>query len=141
MIYVDGEGIPLSTVVESAQKSEVNLAIPTIDGVSVEKIPLHPKKRADMIVADKGYDARWLRKEISKRGIKHKIPKRKKKGQTDEPVYNQKMHNCYKYRFIVERTISWFGAYRRLLIRWEHNDHVYEGFFNIACMMVCLRRL
>ncbi len=141
MVYVDGNGIPLTTIVESAQVSEVNLALKTIDDVSVEKIPLHPKKRADMIVADKGYDAKWLRKELSKRGLKHKIPHRKKKGETEEPAYNQKMYNCYKYRFIVERTISWFGAYRRVITRWERNDYAYTGFVNISCMMMCLRRI
>lgn len=57
MVYVDGNGIPLSTLVESAQKSEVKLALETISQVSVEARPLHPRKKAGILVADKGYDA------------------------------------------------------------------------------------
>ncbi len=41
----------------------------------------------------------------------------------------------------IERTISWLGAYRRLPIRWERQDDMYEAFVMIACSMFCLRRV
>ena len=79
MLAVDGTGIPLTFLTEAANISEFKLALPTIDQISVESRPLHPRKRPDTLVADKGYDAMWLRHELSDRGIKHKIPKRRKK--------------------------------------------------------------
>ncbi len=141
MVYVDGNGIPLSTVVESAQKSEVKLALETINGVSVEGRPLHPRKKADILVADKGYDAQWLRDKLQERNIKSKIPKRRKKGGKDEPRYNQTIVEYYKTRWIVERTISWLSWYRRIITRWERNDEIYEAFLTIACTMICLKRV
>ena len=139
MIYVDGNGIPLSTLVESAQKSEVKLALETISQVSVEARPLHPKKKAGILVADKGYDAQWLRDKLQERNIRAKIPKRRRKGQRDEPRYNQTIVDYYRTRWIVERTISWFSWYRRILTRWERDDEVYEAFLTIACIMICLK--
>jgi transposase len=41
----------------------------------------------------------------------------------------------------VERTFAWLGNYRRLLVRYERSLVVYEGFFTIACIMICLRKL
>lgn len=140
MVYVDGNGIPLTTLVESAQLSEYNLTIPTLSQTNVPIRPLHPKKRAKVVVADKGFDAKWLRSGIKQLGISPKIPKRRKKGQEEEPTYNQTIAEYYRRRWIVERTISWFGAYRRLLIRWEKDDSVYEAFLTIACSLICLRR-
>lgn len=31
--------------------------------------------------------------------------------------------------------------YRRLLIRWERLAHMYEGFFTLAGILLCLNRL
>ncbi len=141
MVYVDGNGIPLSLMTESAQVSEFHLALPTIDAVEVPDRPLHPKKRAEVLIADKGYDAKWLRDAIRERNIRPKIPKKRRRGQSDEPVYNQAITEFYRTRWIVERTIAWLGAYRRLLIRWERQDDIYEAFVTIACSMFCLRRV
>jgi hypothetical protein len=33
------------------------------------------------------------------------------------------------------------GNYRRLLIRWERHFGVYRGFFTVAVLLVCLRRV
>ena len=140
MLAVDGTGIPLTFLTEAANISEFRLALPTIDQISVEGIPLHPRKRPDLLVADKGYDAMWLRQELSKRGIKHRIPKRKKKGGT-EPSYNKRIEGYYKTRWIVERTNAWLQNYRRITVRWDYYADSYEAFIEIACMMICLRRV
>lgn len=141
MVYVDADGIPLTTETESAQKAEVNLALQTVDKLSIETRPLHPKKRAKKLTADKAYDAKWLRRDLKKRGINPKIPKKRKPGQEEYPKYNETIAEDYQKRWKVERTIAWFGAYRRLLIRWEHDDEVYDAFVDIACLMICLKRV
>lgn len=140
MVYVDGTGIPLTTLIESAQESEYNLAVPTIAKMEVPVRPLHSKKRTKILVADKGYDATWLRESIKRLGPVPKIPKRREKGQTEEPKYNKRIALYYKRRWIVERTISWFSWYRRLLVRWERDDQVYEAFLSLACILICLKK-
>lgn len=111
MVYVDGTGLPIAIEVESAQKAEVKLALQTIDQVSIAGRPLHPRKRGETLCADKAYDAKWLRDALKARTIKPKIPKKRKKGQKDEPL------------------------------RWERDDEVYEAFVTIACMLICLKKV
>ena len=47
----------------------------------------------------------------------------------------------YRLRYTVERSFAWLGAFRRLLIRWEHLATVYEAFFCVALLRICFRRL
>lgn len=141
MLAVDGTGIPLTFLTEAANISEFKLALKTVDQISVSKRPLHPHRRPKIIVADKGYDAGWLRDEMRKRNITPKIPKRRKKGQTDEPVYNKTILAYYKTRWIVERTNAWLQNYRRITVRWDRNCDNYEAFIELACILICLRRV
>jgi len=41
----------------------------------------------------------------------------------------------------VERSFAWLGAFRRLLIRWERQYTIYQSFFTVALLLVCVRRL
>lgn len=141
MLAVDGTGIPLTFLTEAANISEFKLALPTIDRISVETRPQHPKKRPDCLVADKGYDAKWLREELNKRHIRHKIPKRRKPGHTEQPVYNKRIESYYKTRWIIERTNAWLQNYRRITIRWDRYAESYEAFIELACILICLRRV
>lgn len=119
MLATDKQGIPLTTLLSSARDSEYNLIFPTLDTLSIEKRPGHPIKKPKILVCDRGYDAKWVRDELRKRGITPKIPKRRKKGKTDEPKYNERIRPFYKTRWIVERTFAWMGNYRRVLTRWD----------------------
>lgn len=47
----------------------------------------------------------------------------------------------YRLWYTLERSFAWLGAYRRLLIRWEHLFGVYRSFFTVAAMIICVKRL
>jgi len=141
MMATDGNGIPLTGLVASAQESEYHLIFPMLDTLNIEQRPQHAIKRTKVLIADKGYDAQWVRDELRSRGITPYIPKKRKKGEIEEPIYNQKIKPFYKTRWIIERTISWLGNYRRVLIRWERLTSTYTGFFHLACIMLCLGRV
>ena len=47
----------------------------------------------------------------------------------------------YKRRWKVERTISWVGNFRRLVVRWDRHLEVYRGFFHIAYMLIAMNKL
>jgi len=141
MLAVDGTGIPLTFLTEAANISEFKLALETVDQIAVEKHPLHPKKRPDMLIADRGFDARWLREGLARRGIKHRIPKRRKAGQKEQPAYNKRIQPYYATRWIVERTNAWLLNYRRITVRWDRNADSYEAFIELACILICLRRV
>lgn len=81
---------------------------------------MFPTQRViNILVADKGYDAKWLREALRKRNINPKIPKRRKQGVTDELKYNKHIESYYKTRWIVERTNAWLQNYRRITVRWD----------------------
>jgi len=141
MVAEDGSGIPLTLLTAAANISEYTLALLTIDQISVAARPLHPHRRPELLVADKGYDASWLRAALSKRGIRHKIPKRRKTGQKQEPSYNTAIRSYYKTRWIVERTNAWLQNYRRVVVRWDRTCENYEAFIELACILICLRRV
>jgi transposase len=138
MVAIEGQGIPLTGILSSASTSEFNLLFPTLATLSVEKRPLHPITRPNKLIADRGYDAQWVREKLRAKGITPYIPKRRKKGHTEETAYNQKIKPFYKIRFMVERSIAWIGNYRRVATRYERYPHIYKAFFQLACIMLCL---
>ena len=137
-MVTDGQGIPLAGICSSASNSEYNLILPTLNQVHVENRPLHVRKRLDCIIADKGYDAKWLRQAIRSKRMTPYIPKRRKPGQIEEPSYNQKIKPFYRTRWIVERSFSWLGNFRRVVTRYERLLCNYHAFFQLACIMICL---
>jgi transposase len=141
MVLTDGSGVPITGMTASAGLSEVRLALPTVDSFAVPVRPLHPIKHVRKIIADKGYDAAWLRAAFRERHITPYIPKRRKPGEKEEPKYNKRIKDQYTTRWVVERTIAWLGWNRRLLVRWERKHTTYQAFFNIACLMICLREV
>jgi transposase len=141
MVITDRNGIPLTVQTESAQKSEFQLAMPTVNQIEVPIRPKHPKKNPDALCADRGYDSKAIRKALRKKGITPYIPKRRKPGKKEEPSYNKKIKHIYRFRGTVERTIAWMGWSRRLVVRWERLDVTYQAFINVACIMICLRVL
>ncbi|HEX8996736.1 MAG TPA: hypothetical protein VF812_11970 [Ktedonobacterales bacterium] len=47
----------------------------------------------------------------------------------------------YQLRYTVERSFAWLGAFRWLLIRWEHLLSVYRSGFAFVVMWICVRRV
>ena len=112
----------------------------TIDQIAVpRKGRGRPRKNPQRIIADKGYDSDPLRERLKRRGIElicpHKCNRRK------PPTQDGRKLRRYKRRWKVERTFSWLGNYRRLVVRWDQSIVIYSAFFHIACLMITLRQL
>jgi transposase len=90
-----------------------------------------PRKRPDKLHADKAYDLKKCRKALSKRGIKVRIAR---KG-------IESSEKLGRYRWVVERTLSWFAKFRRLTIRYERRDDIHEAFLHLGCSLICLNYL
>jgi transposase len=130
MVVADGQGIPLAIRAESATPAEVTLLEATMD-----QVPGTPKR----LVADRGYDSDPLRERMSQRGTELICPYRRNNRRRRH--HDGRKLRRYKHRWIVERTISWLGNYRRVLIRWERNVQHYLAFVHVACLMIALRQL
>lgn len=130
MVLVDGKGLPLGVSLESASPAEVKLAP-------------HIKQEAHgtpaRLVADRGYDSNPFRKMLARQGIEPIIPRRRN-NRCATHQDGRKLRR-YRRRWIVERTFSWLGWCRRLVMRWERLIEMYQGFFHIALIMLTLRRV
>ena len=46
-----------------------------------------------------------------------------------------------RYRWVVERTLSWLNRFRRLKIRSEHRADIHLAFLQLGCALISLRVL
>lgn len=139
MVVVDGQGIPLGAVIESAQPAEIKLAPRAVANVKVpRKGPGRPRTRLTRLIADKAYDSDAFRDELAKTDTELISPHRRNRK---EKRQDGRALRRYKHRWIVERTFAWLHNFRRLRTRDDRSLVVYSGFFHIALMILALRRL
>ena len=130
MLMTDAQGIPISAFTTSAQTAEVN-TIETLVDIQVAG------KRPKRLLYDKAADADWLRDALQRRGIEQITPHRK--GRRKPSRQDGRSLRRYRHRWKIERTISWLGFQRRLLVRYEYYPNLFEGFVHLACLMLCLK--
>lgn len=108
---------------------------PLLEEVSIPLRRGRPRNRPEEVVADKAYDATYIRQGLTKRGIKNMIPqkqlrkgtKRRKKGL--HSGFNQE---TYKKRASVEQSIGWIKEWRRVATRYEKLAVSYLAFVKLA---------
>ena len=131
MVLVDGQGVPLGVHLSAATPAEHSLAIATLEERVTERLP-------DRIIADKGYDARYLWTAMKERGVELIAPHlRNRKNRYQD---GRKLRR-YRRRWIVERTNAWLFNFRRLVVRYEHQLENFRAFVHLACALIALRRL
>jgi transposase len=87
--------------------------------------------RPGAVHADKGYDARHCRAYLRRRGINARIARR--------GIESSKRLGRYRWR--VERALSWLSCFRRLQVRWDRDSGRFFAFVLLACALVCGNRL
>lgn len=136
MVVVDGKGVPLGVQLTSATPAEVTLIESTLDNVPADE---EGYERVERLVYDKAADSDALRAQLEERGIELICPHRKNRKRA--PLQDGRALRRYRRRWTVERTIAWFGNYRRLLVRHEYYSHMFLAFVHIACALIALARL
>ena len=130
-MVADGQGVPLACRTESASPAEVTLVEGVLDEVAVGEEPTP-------LIADRAYDSDQLRTNLAAKGWDLVCPHRR--GRVRPKTQDGRKLRRYRRRWKIERTISWIGAFRRLVVRHEYYSFVYQGFIHLACIMICLRR-
>jgi transposase len=141
MVVVDGQGVPLGKQLYSASPNEVRLAQETLASVRVSRQHRggRPRQRVRRVIADRAYDSDPLRAQLGARGIELIAPHRwnRSKPRTQDGRSLRR----YRRRWKIERTFAWLGNFRRLVVRYDRYDSIYEAFFHIACLMITLRKV
>jgi transposase len=139
MVVVDGKGVPLGSTIISASPHEVKLVDAVMGQIKVPRNgPGRPKTRPKRLIADRAYDSDELRRKLKQRQIDLICPHRKNRKKPK--LQDGRKLRRYRRRWIVERTFSWLGNYRRLLVRHENLLSVYTAFFHLACIMITLKQ-
>jgi transposase len=86
-----------------------------------------PRKRPEKLHADKAYDSKRCRSALSRGGIKVRIARKS----------IESSERLGRYRWVVERTISWVHRNRRLAVRYERRDDIRPAFLDMGCLLIC----
>jgi len=115
--------------VTAANEHDVRTALPLVVEIpAVGGKPGAPKRKPDTLVADKAFDCEALRRLLHWLGIEPQIPKRGK-GE----------HGLGKFRWFIERTLSWLHQFRRLRIRWDRKPEIHQAFLSLGAAVICFR--
>jgi transposase len=134
-----GDGMPLACRITPANGDERAQVMPLLDAVKVRTGTRgRPRTRLNVLTTDKGYDAKALRQQLRRRGIRPQIPKRV--WQTKRP--RGRPMKVVVPRFQAERTFAWFQKkYRRLVVRWERLAACFAAFVALAMIHMWVHRL
>ena len=125
----DRQGIPLCIGLSAANYPDVKTLEAMLDTVPPIKRPLgRPRRRPDMVDADKGYDAGYNREACRRRGI---IPRIARRG-------IESSEKLGRHRWVAEREFAWLSRFRRLRVRDERLADIHLAFLQLACALICL---
>lgn len=131
-LLTDAQGIPLSVILTEANRNDITQllalvqAIPPIAGKRGA-----PKRKPELLQADRGYDSDAHRWTLHAMGIDTQIARRR----------TEHGSGLGATRWVVERTIAWLHWFRRLRIRYERLPQIHEAFLKLGCCLICFRFL
>jgi IS5 family transposase len=127
---VDRKGIPLAVIHWAANVHDSKVLQETVDAIEPIRKPRgRPRKRPNKLHADKAYDFPRCREALRKRGITPRIARRG----------IDSSEKLGRYRWAVERTLSWTHRFRRLKVRYERRDDIHLAFLDLGCALICWR--
>jgi len=145
-LAVDGRGRPLSILLTAGQAGDNPQLFALLDAISVhDGGPGRPRKKPDMLIADKAYAHDRTRRGLRKRGISHTIPeradqiaRRAAKGSAGgrPPVFDGEV---YRQRNVVERCFNRFKQWRALATRYAKRAAIYRASLLLIAALIWLR--
>ena len=86
-----------------------------------------PRRRPATVYADRAYDSDPHRRRLSRRRIRPIIARRRTSHGS----------GLGRYRWVVERTISWLHRPRKLRLRTDWRADIHEAFMSLCCSLIC----
>jgi transposase len=134
-IVVDRSGVPLAVTISGSSVHDSQRIEEAIDAIPPLRLPGkrrgRPRQRPVKLHADKGYDYSRCRRALRRRGI---IPRIARRG-------IESRERLGRYRWVVERTLSWLNRFRRLKVRYERRADIHQAFLSLGCSLICWQAL
>lgn len=96
--------------------------------------PLIEDVEFDMFLADKAFDADWLRTALAERGAVAVIPPKSNRKQKIACDFH-----AYRWRHLVENFFCSLKIFRRIATRYEKTDQSYRAMINLAALKIAMR--
>jgi transposase len=90
-----------------------------------------PRRKPGELIGDRGYGFAWIIQAIVALGIVSLLCPR---GSPHGSGLGQR-------RYVIERTLSWFGNFRRVKLCYEKTGAHFQAFHDLAAGIVCAGRL
>jgi len=131
-VLVDGKGIPIAIRITGANRHDVTQMVPLVKAVpALRGKQGRPRQRPKRLFADRAYDSQSVRRFLRQLKITPYLAKRN----------TEHGSGLGKYRWVVERTISWLHGLRRLRMRWERRADIHQALLTLAACVICVRFL
>lgn len=131
-LITDATGIPLAVTLTGGNCNDVTQLIPLLEAVPpVRGKRGRPRRRPDVVLADRGYDHDKYRRLVWRLGVKPPVARRG----------TEHGSGLGTQRWVVERAFAHLHWFRRLRIRWEVRDDIHEAILTPGCVLICRRRL
>ncbi len=131
-VLVDRHGTPLAVPLTGGSRHDVTQLLPLIEAIPhICGRRGRPRHRPRRLFADRGYDYDKYRTLLRRRRITPMIARR---GVAHGSGLG-------KVRWVVERTFAWLHQFKRLRVRSEVRADLHQGLLELACSIICLRRL
>ena len=116
---VDSYGLPVEFKITGGEVNDCSVAPQLIARVA----------DVEVIVADKGYDREFIREQITKKGARVVIPRKRNslKGNADMDW------GLYRYRHLVENAFARLKQYRAVATRYDKLKRDFESMVAMAC--------
>lgn len=122
----------LAVTLTGGNRNDVTQLIPLLEAVPpVRGRRGRPRRRPDVVLADRGYDHDRYRRLVWRLGVKPLVARRGTEYGSGPGTQ----------RWVVERAFAHLHWFRRLRIRWEVRDDIHEAFLTPGCVLICWRRL
>lgn len=126
-------GIPLIVTTSPANVRDEVPALDLLDQIPPIQGTLgRPRFRPEIFQGDRAYGIATVLKGVRDRGIVPLIPKVKSK------VHGSGLGRT---RYVVERTLAWFGHNRRLKLCYERTPAHFQALHDLAAAIICANRL
>jgi putative transposase len=132
-ILTEGHGVPIGLTIEGANRHDMKLVRPTIEGIVIER-PVPTVEQPQGMCLDKGYDYDEVRAILDEFGFTAHIRARGEEARAIKTEAGFKAR-----RWVVERAHSWMNRFRRLLVRWDKKPENYLAFLHFACGLIAFR--
>lgn len=123
--------MPLSIVVDGANRNDLKLAGPTLIFMEVD-LPTDPDIDVGLCL-DKGYDCQEVRDLVSDFGLIGHLRTRGEEMQMKRELGHRAR------RWVIERLHSWMNRFRRILTRWDKRLDTYLAMLHFACGIITWR--